>query len=570
MDQQYLSMEPTPKKKFTVYKVAIVILLVLLLVMNIFVKPWSGRRTVKFSEMEYSRPDSKIILDAADKVISLSTEKDSYEKIMQEVLKLNVDYVEYYSQYSICNIMYSLDSSNEFYSDEQNYFAQSESQIAQKLDQMYYALAGTEYEDKLEEAYFGEDFFEDYRGENNFSSEVAQLLSRESELINRYTAFISEHKVEYNGKKMDIYELSLSVTDPKVYEELVSEYYQTANIKAGEIYLELIKLRKEIASKLGYESYAEYCFSGFNRGYSVEDAEAYCLSVKEYLEPVYKKLFENGSYGEYSQLYSFSEQELWDIMDKVTKRLSGDIGEAYSYLKEFELCHIKPGDNKLPGAFTTYIYKYNAPFIVMSPMGDSSDLATFSHEFGHFFDLYNNWGDMSDLELAECASQIMEVLVMSELDCAISQSDAEYLSKKKMLELFEAIITQCSYYNFESAVYALEDPTLEDLNKLSKECFETSAYYFPQELKSLVEYSWVKITHFFVSPFYTVSYSLSADVAMQFYTIDDPQGLYCDMLGLEGDFTEVITTAGLREPFKKESVLEIKKLLEESFFNSAK
>ena len=565
MNQQYVGMEQVPQKKYTFHKIAIVVLLALMLVANLLIKPWAGRGTVKFSEMEYTRPETEVILEAADKVIALSKEKGSYDDIMKEILKLNLDYVAYYTQYSLCNIMYSVDSSDKFYSEEQDFFAKSEPTLSRKLDEMYYALAGTEYEDKLEEDYFGEDFFEDYRGENNFSSEVAELLSKESELINRYTAFISEHGVEYNGKKMDLFELSISVQDPDTYKELVTEYYKSANQKAGETYLELLKIRKQISQRLGYDSYAQYCFGGFNRNYSVEDAESYCLWVKEELVPLYERLCNDGVYGEYSQLYSFTEEELWDIMDKVTKKLGSEIKEAYSYMKEFELYHVAPGDNKLPGAFTTYIYDYNAPFIVMSPMGDSTDLATFSHEFGHFFDLYKTWGDMSDLELAECASQIMEVLVTSNLESAVSQDDARHLHDLKMLELFEAIITQCSYYSFESAVYALEDPTIDDINAIAEECFSSSAYYFPDELRELVGLSWIRITHFFVSPFYTVSYSLSADVAMQFYTIDDPQDLYCDMLGLEGDFMEVLGTAGLREPFKKESVLEIKKLIEESF-----
>ena len=92
----------------------------------------------------------------------------------------------------------------------------------------------------------GDDSADYYQNYVDMTREEAERLERQQNLVQ-----------EYEEKSMEEYESP---------EERCSEL--------GEIYLELVSVRTEIAEAAGYDNYADYAYENeYYRDYTVEDAE---------------------------------------------------------------------------------------------------------------------------------------------------------------------------------------------------------------------------------------------------------------------------------------------------------
>ena len=81
--------------------------------------------------------------------------------------------------------------------------------------------------------------------------------------------------------------------------------------------------------------------------------------------------------------------------------------------------------------------------------------------------------------------------------------------------------------------------------------------------------SYVRITHFFTSPMYVISYVVSNDAALQIYQLEQEEKgaglkLYQSQLATtEGQFLAFVEATGLESPFVGGRLAETRKLLEE-------
>ena len=74
-----------------------------------------------------------------------------------------------------------------------------------------------------------------------------------------------------------------------VGEALISARYQAA----GELYLQLVRLRTDLARRAGYDNYAEYAYEAlYTRDYSLEDAAALREAAKRCILPLQLRLLE--------------------------------------------------------------------------------------------------------------------------------------------------------------------------------------------------------------------------------------------------------------------------------------
>ena len=75
----------------------------------------------------------------------------------------------------------------------------------------------------------------------------------------------------------------------------------------------------------------------------------------------------------------------------VYRDIDPELLDVYSYMLQHGLYDIADESaNRFSGAFTTYIYSNNSPFIFMSAEGKIVDYMTLAHEVGHFYDGYVN------------------------------------------------------------------------------------------------------------------------------------------------------------------------------------
>lgn len=523
----------------------------------------SGRdQVIPFEEMKYERPNLSAMQARAQKVESMLQNGSSYdlEAVIEAVDACTKDYFTFYTMYVLAEIHSYADMEDEAWAEEFAYCDGATTQVEQMVDLIYINCAQSEWAEMLEKEYFGEGFIDQYGGDYTGYTDntYAALVQEENELIGRYRQLRAGLTVDYRGEEASFYDLTADPTlTEEEYSEVMASYYEKYTPQFGEIYLELIQVRNEIAEYFGYDNYAEYAYEQiYGRNYTVEESEALIEDIRKDLVPVYEKLTESGAWGDV--FYgSVGEETLETCLSAAAEAMGGQVGETWSFLEENHLYDIRVSPQKVNNSFQVYLEDYEAPYAFIKTFGTTEDVLTFAHEFGHCVDAYVNYNDTYSLELMETYSQGMEYLLLCYLEDTVSGAELENLTAMKLLDTLDTYVQQASFADFELQAYALpeEERTVEKLNKISLETAKEYGY-FVEGYEDYYAMSWIDILHFFEQPCYVISYCVSNDAAFQIYEMEkEEQGAglaaYNHILQWESDdFLLTIEDLGnLESPF---------------------
>lgn len=535
------------------------------------------RDDVKFSEMEYIRPDRDDIIGKLDDIVDcVENNSVNISEKLAALQDINSDYYDIYTMYALATIKHSLDMTDGFYTDELNFYAEFLPEYSQKIEAVFVACAQSEYIETFEEKFFGEGTLEAYKDGGAMSDICVELSQRASETVNQYLIEYVNPTIEYNGKEVSLYDVLAdeSVSYDEYYTVLQS-FYEKYNEIFGEMYVTLVKCNMRIADELGYDSYIDYAYSSYYRDYTPEAAQIYMDDIKEYIVPLFQQLYNDGWYE--SQYYSFdvTEDEVLKSVRTAADEAGGQISSIFDYMERNELYDLTVSDVKEQSSYTTYIYNYDAPYIFINSTGTDSDILTMAHEFGHFVESYINYGYDSGLDNDETASQGMEYLILSYLDSTLTKGEVNRLCEKKLLDTVDVFIYQGYYNEFETNVYSLdyEDVTLENINAVAADCAEDFGLTALELWEGYYAKSWIDIPHLFQSPFYVISYCTGCDVALQIYELaeEDPDngvGVYLDLIDWDWDMTfiENVERVGLESPFEDGRLEDCASMIREYFY----
>lgn len=510
---------------------------------------------VPFEEMEFYVPDTQEIYTGFDELTAQVENGASAQEILSGYYRL-YDLVSAYStMYILSYLRYEVDTRDFRRQTEHNSVSPAHLFVERKLETFYMACAQSDQRQSLEEAYFGEGFFEDYEQEAlTLQDDYVNLSTDESNCITRYQMAIQDPRITYNDRLQSVSQLLSSGEDPL---DVYTEYYRQYNEKLGEIMVELLELRREEAKLLGYKTYAEYAYDQrYGRDYTVEEARAYLAAVAEYLAPLYSaaKYYDFESYEA-----EMDEKAVRMALQQAAEAMGGVFADAYEFMDVYHLADLTICPGKVSGSYTSYLPDYEAPFILVDAEGSSDDLMTLTHEFGHFLDHFATYNADEDIETAEVFSQAFEFLMLENTGNALSNRQKRMLRDEKIFDALRTIVEQAMFASFELRIYDLKNPTLEDINEAyyeaSREFGVLSFEGAPGDYANLDRWSWIDINHFFTQPCYVISYSISADAAVQVYAkeVEQPgQGTEVYLALLERQegqgLQEVLAQAGLESP----------------------
>lgn len=528
----------------------------------------AGDDIPRFEDMVYERPDLDEFEACRQAVLDGIEQGVGFTRLIKLLDDCYECYYNYDTMYCIADIRSCQDLTDSYYAAEfawcdENYYV-----VQQGFEELFYACAASDHGSRLEREYFWDGFCEDY-GEDSQSyyyEEAVALMQRESELISRYRSLIAAPTVEVDGKVYD-YNEYIAELEGDEYNRVMDLYYRQHNQEFAELYIELVDVRNQLALELGYDSYEQFCYEyEFEREYSPRQAADYFEDVKEYIVPVYKQVLLSDAYA--SIYYDYlGEDELLQTLDAVVEKMGSDLSESFGFMAEHGLYDISQSSLKADISFQTYLTNYEAPFLFMSPYGDTEDILTFAHEFGHYADALINYNAYETIDLSECYSQAMEYLTLFYLEGIVSEGELENIRNIKMFDTLDLYVQQCSFAEFESRVYALGADKLsaEVLNRLSLELSKDYGYY-EEGWDNYYAMTWSDIPHFFETPFYVVSYPISNDVALQIYELEQQRSgagveKLCDMMPrkFEG-LIDTVLDAGLLSPFEAGRVQRIAEL----------
>lgn len=527
-----------------------------------YVPPTSEREglwdLVPFDEMPYERPDLDELRAAIDAVGEALDSGADYETIEPLLDACDDYYTAFSTLYSIAFIRSCQDMTDEYYADEYAWLDEASADVSQLIEKLYFRCGMSDMAQELEEKYFWPGFAEEYADDSTafYSDEMVALLQEESNLIAEYRALVASPTVVLaDGTEVDYFS-ALEEYSGYAYLNLLYAFYDQYNPQLATIYIDMIKNRQQQAVQAGYDSYEELAFDhGFQRDYSPELANDYLQGIKAHIVPLYNDVMATNPYWTLDS-GSIDAKRLEEVLRYGVTGMGDEVLDTYEFMFQYRLCDLEYSPLKAEMSFKTYLDAYEVPFLFMDAGGDLGDITTFSHEFGHYLDGFLNYEEDETIDLAECYSQAMELLMLTRLDGVLSEQELDTLYEIKMLDVLGMYVQQGAFAEFEHIVYstAPEDLSPEHLNQVFLGLCQD--YGFSEAgFDDLYSMLWIDITHFYEQPFYVITYPVSHDIAMQIFQLERAEpgaGLakYLEMLPREyPDMLDTALNAGLESPF---------------------
>ena len=426
-----------------------------------------------------------------------------------------------------------------------------------------------------------------------FSPDTIEECKRENSLVTEYSKFMAEMKFTFDGEQMPLSKLRgyLEHSDREVRARAARAIGEGLRANAKEldrIYDELVRIRTEIARKMGYRDFVELGYYRMGRtGYNREMVEHFRKNVEHDLVPVVaemkrrvaKKLgiekimfYDNDTYTlgaapdpvlDADGIFK-EAQAMYDKMSPVTSAYMREMQEAEAF-------DVESRDGKWGGGYCTSFDDYKQSFILANFNGTSADIDVITHEFGHSLanHFYFESGDqelgVGGMETAECHSMSMEFLAWPYLDKFFGDKVEAY-KLKHMLSALTFIPYGVIVDEFQHIVYENPDMTPEERKAAYRGLEKKYRPYISYEgIPYLDEGTrWQYQMHIYESPFYYIDYCLAKTVAFGFLLKsrkDYPAALaaYLKFVSYGGQkpFEKLVEEAGIASPFKDGSLREL-------------
>lgn len=523
----------------------------------------------QFDEIEYIRPDMAEMDAVVVEIFNALENPLKYKELkplVEEFFRLSNNFD---TMYSLAYIRNCKDMSDEFYAEEYSWLMAEDSYVQQCVQAVTTACENSPQLRWLESFKFWESYSqEDTQGLEDYER-YSQLRQREAELVAQYRSQAADPVIEMDGEKWRLEDYILA--RPYKPGEAERAYNEKYNALVGEIYLELISLRREMAELLGYESYAamEYTRS-YSRDYSPEQAEEYLSYIKQHMAPLGREIAEAGLYYAIDNMQA-DARDLKLLLETATAGFGGSLEEAYKFMIAHGLYDFEYSSKKAESSFQIYLTDYQAPYLFLHPYGNFTDIITVFHEFGHYADSYMRYNAPESIDLSECFSHAMQFLALPEIGCVLNGEELRQISLRNMLNITDIFLQQSALAEFELRAHEMEEPTLEKLNELCLQLSHDYGYY-DDTLAEAYSYSWTNISHLFESPFYVISYPVSAAVALQLYELELEEkgaGVAKFMEMSQSRLPRLMETleyAGLQSPISQQRIIDCTELLRRSIF----
>ena len=525
---------------------------------------------VTLSDMVFSYPDIDGMRAAMEDLQSGVESGKPAEDMIAAYEALQEQYSHADSMLSLCYLLYAFDVTDATYRDT---YAELQSALTELDTDMQNVSAilfesSTEAE-KLAKESFGEGYVEAIiRDESYDDAAVQTLLDQEEQLTLAYDNLSATFSILDNGKRWTYNDIASDVSlSYEEYYRLYDAYCAALNEQAGEIFLQQVAIRTQIANALGYSDYATYCYDNFGRDYTPADATALHAAVKTYIAPLFIKANEDHDISDLSAA-SFQEDAFFSALNSAANSFSPMLGEPVNYMLQNRLYDFSDSDVKMDSSFTTYISDYRAPFIFSKWTGSADDIATMLHELGHYANYYynaavgNSTGE--NLDLAEVDSQALVLLLFDQYENFYGKL-ADEARSATLIDAMFSLLSGCMEDEFQQDVYETPDMTLDQINALYK---KLAVEYGLDEVYGYQGTEWVQIPHTFQMPFYYISYAVSMVPALELLELsrsdkDAAQTAYFNIMmrAKYANLGDVLSQNGLGNVFSERTISGIAEIL---------
>ena len=382
---------------------------------------------MKFTEMEYKHiaADGRIATVYKD-LRGIIENAKSADEVLKAVQIHERESSHFSTMANIAYVRHSINTEDEFYDKENTYYDENGPVLQEWITGAMKALLESPFRKDVEEKY-GSLFLKNIEMELKcFSPEVIPLLQKENTLVSDYQKLVASAQIDFNGEKLNISQLGTYKVDKdravrKSAYEAEGNFYMSHAEKLDMIFDELVKVRTEIAKKLGFKNFTELAYMRRTRNcYTPEMVKNFRDQVKKDLVPIVAKIKSEQAQNigvDALKLYDDSTfyldgnpkpvgtpEDILAAGKQMYEEMSDETKEFINFMYDSELLDVKAKKGKAVGGYCITFPDYKAPFIFSNFNGTAGDVEVLTHEAGHAFADYT----VRNFEIEENKNPTME------------------------------------------------------------------------------------------------------------------------------------------------------------------
>ena len=549
---------------------------------------------MKFSEIPYKRPD----LDAWKAMTEDLTARFAAAKTFEEAdavfYEAQLSDVENSTMVSLARIRRDIDTRDEFYDAEVNFFNQELPKLRPASKAWTEATLSSPFRKQLEEKYGKVPFINAEISNKTFIPELVEDIQKENALKTRYSKLIASAQIPFRGETYTLSQMSpwkLHPDDEIRTAAWTAEgnWYNEHGAELDEIYDQLVQLRDGMGKKLGYDKFTPLGYLRMQRNcYTEEDVDKFRIAVQQYLVPLAKKLYVKQAQRQ-NRLFPLTyadkdiafksgnpkpvgnPEEILAMGDKFYDELSPESSEFWRFMRQHEMLDVESKPGKAGGGYCSRIASMRSPFIFANFNGTAHDVEVVTHEAGHAFAGFLNRDRIPfstiwpSLEGCEVHSMSMEFFAWPWAEGFFGEDTRKFKYHHLMGALtFIPYGTMVDHFQHLMYEYPMFSP-----QERHQVWIELTQIYMPWVWLGEIPFygegkAWQRQSHIYSSPFYYIDYCLAQTVALDFWARiqEDPKEAFdtylkYSKLGGTMTFTDLLKEAGLGNPFDGETLKRV-------------
>jgi len=554
---------------------------------------------MKVSELPYKRVTLEDAASTMQDIISRIKNAESVDEILkarEDYLKFNT---EYYTADALSYMRYSINTADEFYVAEKEYYDEIGPQVKSYIVEYSSALLDSPFRKELEEKLSPVLFKSMEVQRKSMSKEIVEDMIEENKLISEYSKLMAGMEFEFRGEKMPramlagFFKSDDRETRREAY-EVLGRGLEQHKAELDRIYDELVHVRDRMAKKMGYKNFVELGYHRMGRlCYDEKSVAAFRENILRDITPVVARLrTENAKRMGIDKFMLYDNDVITPGGDPVPAGgkdnifaaakvmyhgLGEETGKFIDMMLENEAFDVDARKNKWGGGYCTEFPKYKQPFILANFNGTAGDVDVITHEGGHALNSYliadNRFAlelNCGGMETAETHSMSMEFFAWPYMEHFFGEN-AENYKYMHALDALSFLPYGTIVDAFQHIVYENPDMTPDERDEAWLELEHKFRPHISMDGMPYLEKGtrWQYQMHIYESPFYYIDYVLAQTAAFNFLLAsredyDDAFARYIRLSRQGGEkvWTDLLEEAGFTSPFEPGALKTLAKKVE--------
>ena len=548
---------------------------------------------MKFNDYKYERPNMEEAKKSFGTLLEAFKTATSFEAQDDAMTKINEFRNHLETMMVLVSVRHSVDTTDTFYEAENDFMDENTPIYQGMVSEYYEVLVVSPFRSELEAKWGKHIFTVAELALKTFSPAIIELMQQENKLASEYMKLRASAKIMFDGEEKNLSQMGPYTQSKDRAERLAAQKAVTGFFEENEdgfdrIYDDQVRVRTEMAVKLGYKNFVELGYARLTRSdYNADMAANYRKQVYENLVPLSQELRQRQAKRLGLDSLKYYDESLdfltgnptpkgdpeWIINNgkQMYKELSTETDEFFSYMLEHNLLDLEAKKGKAGGGYCTFVNDYKSPFIFSNFNGTSDDVDVLTHEAGHAFQVYSS----REYKLPEYVWPTLEA-------CEIHSMSMEFFAWPWMENFFKEDVDKYKFAHLSGALlfipygvtvdefqhFVYENPTATPTERKAK-WREIEKKYLPHrdyEDNEFMERGgfWFKQGHIFSNPFYYIDYTLAQVCAFEFWNKSrtDRETAWADYLRLcqaggSKSFLDLVELANLNNPFADGTIKKI-------------